>query len=77
MIGAVAEFERALIRERVVAGLARARRLGRKLGGRQPALDARGVTRARRMSGAGKSVREVAAVLGVGVATVHRALRST
>ena len=39
MLGAVAEFERALIRERVVSGLARAAREGRR--GGNPALRAR------------------------------------
>ena len=38
MFGSLAEYERALIRERVAAGLAAARRRGRK-GGRPPAID--------------------------------------
>jgi DNA invertase Pin-like site-specific DNA recombinase len=32
VLGAIAEFERDLIRERVIAGMARARRQGRRLG---------------------------------------------
>ena len=38
LFGSLAEYERALIRERVAAGLAAARRRGRK-GGRPPAID--------------------------------------
>ena len=38
IFGALAQYERALTRERVIAGLAAARRRGRK-GGRPPALD--------------------------------------
>jgi DNA invertase Pin-like site-specific DNA recombinase len=38
LFGALAQYERALTRERVVAGLAAARRRGRK-GGRPPAID--------------------------------------
>jgi len=33
ILGVVAEFERAMIRERVMAGLARARSEGKQLGG--------------------------------------------
>lgn len=39
MFGALAQYERALTRERVMAGLAAARRRGRR-GGRPPAIDA-------------------------------------
>lgn len=48
VFGALAQFERALVRERVMAGLAAARRRGRR-GGRPPAIDAEkleGVVRA-------------------------------
>ena len=38
LFGSLAEYERALIKERVAAGLAAARRRGRK-GGRPPAID--------------------------------------
>lgn len=47
MLGAVAEFERALIRERVRSGLARARREGRR--GGNPALRARNPEALRRL----------------------------
>ena len=39
MFGALAQYERALTRERVMAGLAAAKRRGRQ-GGRPPAIDA-------------------------------------
>ena len=38
MLGVFAEFERAMIRERVMAGLARAKADGRGLGGPQPRM---------------------------------------
>jgi DNA invertase Pin-like site-specific DNA recombinase len=40
MVGAFAEFERAMIRERTSAGLAAARAEGRRIGGRRKKLDA-------------------------------------
>jgi DNA invertase Pin-like site-specific DNA recombinase len=70
--GAFAEYERSVIKERVHAGLARARAEGKRLG-RQPVDDktVRAIVKAR---GDGLSVRKTAAKLGVGVATVHRVL---
>ena len=47
VFGAIAQFERALIRERTTAGLIEARRQGRK-GGRPPAMHAGDVTAATR-----------------------------
>lgn len=75
-LGAVAELERELIRERVVAGVAAARRRGSRLG-RPRALDAQGVARARRMRRAGQSLAHVARVLGVGRETVRKALATS
>lgn len=73
MLGAVAEFERDLLRERTRAGLAAARRRGRHPG-RPPALDRRGLDRARRLAASGNSIRSIADVLGVSKSAVHRAL---
>jgi DNA invertase Pin-like site-specific DNA recombinase len=71
MFGALAEFERELIRERTHAGLAAARTRGRK-GGRPRKLAPRRVATARTFLGDGKySVTEVAEMLGC------RATRST
>jgi DNA invertase Pin-like site-specific DNA recombinase len=72
VFGAIAQFERALIRERTAAGLAEARRRGRK-GGRPPAFKAGDVTAARALMKEGKlPVRAVAKRMGVSVATLYR-----
>ena len=72
MMGVFAEFERAMIRERVMAGLERAREQGKRLGRRPLAL--RVVEKIQRAAGEGLSVRAVAKKLGVGVGTVHRVM---
>ncbi len=74
VLAAIGEFEGDLIRERTKAGLAAARRRGRHPG-RPKALDARQASRARRMASSGRSVREVAEVLGCSPNTAHRAIR--
>jgi DNA invertase Pin-like site-specific DNA recombinase len=72
IIGAMAEFERALIQERVRAGLRHARTKGRLLG--RPRVDlSEAKVAALRASGA--SLRAIAKKLGVGVGTVHRLSR--
>ncbi len=69
IIGAMAEFERALIQERVRAGLRNARAKGKRLG--RPRADLSPIqVAALRASGA--SLRAIAKELGVGVGTVHR-----
>src|SRR2546423_4522522 len=70
IIGAMAEFERALIQERVKAGLRNARAKGKHLG-RPQAIVSESKINSLRASGA--SWREVAKQLGVGIGTVHRA----
>jgi DNA invertase Pin-like site-specific DNA recombinase len=73
MMGVFAEFERSMLRERVNAGLARARAEGTQLG--RPAEiagDAAKVKAIRAARAAGKSFREVAREFGVGVGTVQR-----
>ncbi len=72
VFGAIAQFERALIRERTAAGLAEARRRGRK-GGRPPALKSGDLAAARALMKEGAlPVRDVARRLGVSVATLYR-----
>jgi DNA invertase Pin-like site-specific DNA recombinase len=72
IIGAMAEFERALIQERVRAGLRNARAKGKRLG--RPRADVNEAQVADlRCSGA--SWRTVAKELGVGLGTVHRLAR--
>ena len=75
MMGVFAEFERAMIQERVRAGLARARSEGKRLG--RPPIPAE-TERAIRAALAKKKragLRKIAAVLGVGVGTVQRVAR--
>ena len=72
VLGAVAELERELIRERTVAGLASARRRGAKLGRPRARFD---LDKAVELREAGQSYERVAAVLGVSTGTVHAALR--
>lgn len=72
IFGAIAQFERALIRERTAAGLAEARRRGRK-GGRPPAFSEADVVAARALMVDGKlPVRAIAKRMGVSVATLYR-----
>lgn len=73
VFSAIAEFERELIRERVLAGLRSAKRRGVRLG-RPSKLDGRTRARALRLRETGHSMRAIAAQLEVGVATVQRAL---
>lgn len=73
IIGAMAEFERALIQERVRAGLRNARAKGKTL--RRPRKI---VDRARigRLRAQGLSWAKIASRLGVGEGTVYRAAQS-
>ncbi|MEM9765094.1 MAG: recombinase family protein [Pseudomonadota bacterium] len=75
MFGALAEFERGIIRERTNVGLAAARARGRK-GGRKPAMKATDVQAMHALLGSGMFVREVAERLGVSQATIYRAKRA-
>jgi len=70
----VARQERERLRERVLAGLDRARRQGKKIG-RPKRLVRLDEDRALRLVGEGRSVRAVARQLGVPVSTAQRALR--
>ncbi len=71
IIGAMAEFERALIQERVKAGLHNARRNGKKLGRPRRVVDIDGIAR---MRAQGQSLRTIAEKLGVGYGTVRMRL---
>jgi len=59
VLGAVAQFERDVLRERTTAGLSAARRRGERLG-RRPALTPAQVAQARKMVDGGDSVRHMA-----------------
>jgi DNA invertase Pin-like site-specific DNA recombinase len=70
MLGVFSEFERAMIQERVRAGLARAKAQGKKLGRPFVAPD---VEKAIRKSlAAGNGILKTAATVGVGSSTVQR-----
>jgi DNA invertase Pin-like site-specific DNA recombinase len=73
MMGVFAEFERNMIRDRVMAGLARARKAGR-IGGR-PKLAAEKERRVRDSLAAGAGIEKTAREVGVGVSTVQRIKR--
>src|SRR5437868_10805782 len=73
IFGWLAQQERERLIERTKAGLERARRQGRRIGRPRAVVD---VAKALALRTQGKSIREVALVLGVGAATLHRALRS-
>lgn len=73
LIAAIAQFERELIAERTRLGLARAAEQGRH-GGRRTVMSPERVQVASRMLGEGRPVAEVARVLGVGRASLYRAL---
>jgi DNA invertase Pin-like site-specific DNA recombinase len=71
VLAAIAEFEADLIRERTRDGLDAARRRGKRLG-RPPVLSDRDRARVARLHGAGRSIRQIAKILGVGRSTVAR-----
>jgi DNA invertase Pin-like site-specific DNA recombinase len=71
MIGVFAELERAIIRERVIAGLSRAKAEGKILGRKRIEKSVeRKIERALSRGDAG--IRKIARELGVGVGTVQR-----
>jgi len=71
ILGAVAELERDLIRDRTVAGVAAAKRRGKTLG-RPKAVDTGKAGRIKRLRESGHSLRDIAKLLGLSLATVHR-----
>jgi DNA invertase Pin-like site-specific DNA recombinase len=74
VFGALAEFERDLIRERTQAGLQAANARGKR-GGRRPVMDAHKLRVARELLAAGKlTMDEIARTIGVGRATLYRHL---
>lgn len=71
IFGALASFERQLLRERTNAGLAAARERG-KIGGRPPALSTAKKREATRMRNQGSTIGDIAEVLGVSRRTLYR-----
>ena len=72
MMGVFAEFEREMIRERVCAGLEKARAKGKRLGRPRVSLSVERAIRAAREAGKGQLA--IARELRVGVSTVRRVL---
>ncbi len=72
VLAAISEFERDLIRDRVLAGLRRVKAQGTRLGRPRIPVDIR---RAYRLLEAGKSLRQAAHALGVTRSTLARAVR--
>jgi DNA invertase Pin-like site-specific DNA recombinase len=72
IIGALAEFEKNLIRERVVAGLQAAKKRGKVLGRPRVAVD---IQRALQLRREGRSWRITAKTLGVKTTTLRRAIQ--
>ena len=76
LMGALAEFERALISERTRAGLEAAKARGRKLG-RRAALNPQQLAHARQLMAGGATPTDIARTLGVGRSTLYRGLRAS
>ncbi len=72
MMGVFAEFERAMIQERVHAGLARARKEGKRLG--RPKVSRKTEQRIQAARAEGKGINRIATDLGVGSSTVRRVI---
>lgn len=70
MMGVFAQFERAMIQDRVKAGMARARAQGRRIGRPPVAEQVEAAVRAARANGGG--IRRIARELRIGVGTVQR-----
>lgn len=75
LLAGFAEFERGIIRERVLAGLETAKNNGKKLG-RRPTLSEDNRNHARRLKAQGLSVRQVASLMSVSKMTAWRAMNS-
>ena len=73
MMGVFAEFERAMIQERVRAGLERAKAEGKRLG--RPPVSAQTEARIRKLRDTGMGKLKIAKTLGVGVSTVQRVVQ--
>ena len=69
VVGAVAEFEKDIIRERVRAGLENAKRKGKRLG--RPPVSSRLVDEAKKLRSEGMSFRQIGKQLGIPESTVR------
>jgi DNA invertase Pin-like site-specific DNA recombinase len=71
MLGVFGEFERSMIRERVNAGLARAKSQGKKLGRRRDD-DGKRLAEVRQLRAEGMGINKIARTVGCGVSMVQR-----
>ena len=72
MLGVFSEFERAIIRERVMAGLARAKAQGKAIG--RPKVNGQVEKKVLKLRAGGMGIKRVAKEAGVAVGTVYRIL---
>jgi DNA invertase Pin-like site-specific DNA recombinase len=75
MVGVFAEFERAMIQERVKAGLARARKQGKVLG--RPKVPESTEADIRKLRATGIGMLAIAKELGIGTSVVQRVVKVT
>jgi DNA invertase Pin-like site-specific DNA recombinase len=76
LLGLFSEFEREIIRERIIAGQQRARAQGKRIG-RRSVIDESLQARAARLRSDGLSLRVIGGRLNVSAATVLKALNSS
>ena len=74
MCGVFAEFERGMIRERVIAGQSRAKLQGKHIG-RPTNLNNELVNSIKQMKEQGVGIRKIAKNLSVGVGTIYKVLK--
>ena len=72
MLGVFAEFERAMIRERVMAGLARAKAQGKAIG--RPKVNGQVEKKVLKLRSGGMGIKRITKEAGVAVGTVYRIL---
>ena len=75
MCGVFAEFERSIIRERILAGQKRAKAKGKHIG-RKSIIDQKLRRQVVELKGSGIGIKRIAKELGIGVGTVYSALRA-
>ena len=75
LLGAFSEFERSIIRERVVSGLENARKKGR-IGGRPTNLTDEIRTKITELKAAGASIRKITDECSIGAATIYKVIRA-
>lgn len=73
MLGVFSEFERAIIRDRIIAGQQRARAAGVRFG--RPSISNHGIQKVRDELTKGKGIRETARLTGISPAKVLRIKR--